>query len=77
MGFNLHFADPGRQPRARRAPRPSRKIRLLPILGLCLAASLLGDVMLSSGRYSSLLVSDAGAGIVAGKNALRAVVYGR
>jgi len=77
MGFNLHFADPGRQPRARRALHPSRKIRLLPLLGLCLAACLMGDVMLSSGHYSNLLINDAGAGIVAGKNALRAVVYGR
>jgi paraquat-inducible protein B len=76
MGFNLHFADADHRPARKRAPRPSRKIWLLPLLGLCLAASITGDLLLASGRYSGLLVSDASAGIVAGRHALRTLVYG-
>lgn len=77
MGFNLHFADPDHRPARKRMAHPSRRIWLLSTLGLCLAASIMGDLLLSSGRYSRLLISNADAGIVVGRHALRAIVYGR
>ena len=77
MGFNLHFADTNRRPARKRKPRPLSGVWILAVVALCLAAGLTGDLLLASGRYSSLLINDAGARVIAGHNALRALVYGR
>jgi hypothetical protein len=47
MGFNLHFAEPEHRRPHKRDAHSSRKHRLLPALALCLAASLMGDLLLA------------------------------
>jgi hypothetical protein len=77
MGFNLHFADTHRRPARQRTPRLPRGAGFLAIFALCLAAGLAGDLLLASGCYSSLLIGDTSARVIAGCNALQALVYGR
>jgi hypothetical protein len=60
MGFNLRLDDP-HLPSDRGAPLWRRALAIAALLVIGLGIVVIADSMLAGGRYSSLLIADAGA----------------